>query len=584
MAFPESFIEELIDRNEISQVVSSYVQLSRKGLNLFGLCSFHSEKTPSFSVSSEKQIYHCFGCGKGGGVINFIMEIENLSYPDAVRFLASRAGIALPEDSADEAAKTRRRMLTLNREAARFYFSMLGEEQGAAARDYMRKRGITARTARVFGLGAAPDSWDALITAMAQKGYEKSELLSAGLAVRGTKGNIYDKFRNRLIFPVIDIRGEVLGFGGRSLDGGEPKYLNSPETPVFSKRRTLYAINLAKNTKRPNMILCEGNIDVITLHQAGFDNAVASMGTSLTSEQIRLMARYTQEVVVCYDNDEAGTKATARALEALGSSVLRARVLKLPNRIVDGKPVKQDADDFVRLQGAEAFEKLLTGSSESTEYGLEELKSRFDLTDTAQRVQFLKEAGARIAALHSPVEREVYCARVAELTGISFEAMSQEIARTRKRLLEKAKKDRERSETRPVQNAQPADRKLRYSNVRSAAAEEGLIRLLLLDPMLIPLAELREEEFSSPFLGKVYGLLKSRHKEKKDISLSLLAPLLEPEEISALTAIAQKPESAADPIRSMGDYITVIRTEKLKQEKDLMAIYETYKEKKGFGG
>ncbi len=298
MAFPDSFIEELLERSEISDVVSAYVHLARKGGNLFGLCPFHNEKTPSFSVSPDKQIYHCFGCGKGGGVINFIMEIENLSYPDAVRFLANRAGMTVPEDDRGGTAQLRRRILELNKEAARFYNSLLRSENGAAARAYLEKRRISPQTATRFGLGAAPNAWNTLITAMKRKGFGEYELVQAGLAVKNARGSVYDKFRDRLMFPVISVSGEVLGFGGRTLSDSEPKYLNSPETLAFSKRRTLYGINLAKNSKRGSFILCEGNIDVITLHQAGFDNAVASMGTSLTVEQTRLMARYANEIII----------------------------------------------------------------------------------------------------------------------------------------------------------------------------------------------------------------------------------------------------------------------------------------------
>ena len=334
MAFPENFITELTERNDIVEVVSSYVRLSkRSGANLFGLCPFHSEKTPSFSVSPDKQIYHCFGCGKGGGVINFIMEVENLSFPDAVRFLARRAGMEVPEEDGDrEAARRRQRLLALNRDAARFYYQLLRQPEGAAVRAYLEKRKILPATAVKFGMGASPDSWDALLTAMTAKGSTKSELVTAGLAVQGKNGRLYDKFRNRLMLPVVDTKGDVVAFGSRVLDKSEPKYMNSPETPVYSKRRVLYGLNLAKKTTRPNLILCEGNLDIVTLHQAGFDNAVASMGTALTTEQTRLLSRFTKELVLCYDNDNAGKAATEKALQLLNNSEFTVRVLQLPRR------------------------------------------------------------------------------------------------------------------------------------------------------------------------------------------------------------------------------------------------------------
>ena len=355
MPFPQSFLDELMARSDIVDVVGSYVQLTRKGANLFGLCPFHSEKTGSFSVSPDKQIYYCFGCKRGGGVINFIMEEENLSFPDA--------------DGDREAGRRRQRLLDLNRDAARFYYQMLQQPEGRAVQEYLDRRKIRRATAVNFGLGASLDAWDALILAMTKKGYTKSELLEAGLAVQNRNGGLYDKFRNRLIFPVIDVRGDVVAFGGRVLDKSEPKYMNSQETPVYSKRRVLYGLNLAKKSKRSNIILCEGNIDVVTLHQAGFDNAVASMGTALTVEQTRLLSRFTKELVLCYDNDNAGKIATERALEILNNSEFSVKVLQLPRRRTeDGELVKQDADDFIKLQGKDAFEALLTGSENGIEF------------------------------------------------------------------------------------------------------------------------------------------------------------------------------------------------------------------------
>ncbi len=581
MAFPDSFIEELLARNDIGDVVSSYVQLTRKGGNLFGLCPFHNEKTPSFSVSPDKQIYHCFGCGKGGGVINFIMEIENLGYPDAVRFLANRVGLAVPENDRGEAGQLRRRIISLNKESARFYNSLLKENVGKTARAYLEKRRITPQTATRFGLGAAPNEWNALINAMKKRGYDEYELVQAGLAVKNAKGSVYDKFRDRLIFPVISVSGEVLGFGGRTLSDAEPKYLNSPETIAFSKRRTLYGINLAKNTKRDNFILCEGNIDVVTLHQAGFDNAVASMGTSLTTDQTRLISRYAKEIVICYDNDPAGIKATDRALEILKNSEFSVKVLKLPDRIVDGEKKKIDADDFINIYGPAAFERLITGSENHMEYKLMNLQAKYDLSSAEEKVEYLKAAGEMIAKLSSPVEREVYGGRAAQAAGISAEAMAQEVARARGRQIKKQKQEIERAETRPEMSAQPREKSLRYKNVRSATAEEGVIRLILLDPSLISKAELRTEEFSSAFLAKLYSIITERFKNGRSIEISALSADLNEEEMSRLVHITQKPESLADAVNTLSDYTRVIRTEQLKGSADLLALMNRYKETKG---
>ena len=361
MAFSQDFLQELSDRNPIEDVVGEYVQFTkRSGQNLFGLCPFHSEKTPSFSVSPSKQIYHCFGCGKGGSVINFIMEIENLSFPEAVEFLARRAGMKVPEQQSDPGKPKRDRLYALNRDAARFFYEQLSTPAGAAAVDYMLRRGITPGTARRFGLGCAPESWDALCSAMKEKGYTERELYDAGLVRRGKKGGVYDAFRGRLMFPVIDVRGNVIAFSGRALGDVEPKYLNSPETPVFSKSHNLFGLNLAKKSKSGYIILVEGNIDVVSLHQAGFDSAVASLGTSLTPEQARLISRFKQEVVIAYDADEAGKKAAQRAIGILEKLELKVRVLTVRGA--------KDPDEFIKAKGPEAFQNLLAESENHVEY------------------------------------------------------------------------------------------------------------------------------------------------------------------------------------------------------------------------
>ena len=408
MAFPQNFMDELTARSDIVDVVGSYVQLTRKGSNLFGLCPFHSEKTGSFSVSPDKQIYHCFGCKKGGGVISFIMEEENLSFPDAVRFLAKRANLPVPEEEQGEGSRLRARLLELNRDAARFYYELLHDKRGEACAEYLNQRRITRRTAVNFGLGASADEWDGLLTAMARKGYSKAELLAAGLVVQGKGGSVYDKFRKRLIFPVIDVRGDVVAFGGRIVDKNDPgaKYMNSPETIIYSKRRVLYGLNLAKKSKRENIILVEGNIDVVMLHQAGFDNACASMGTALTTEQIRLLSRYTKELILCYDNDNAGRIATQKALELLNDTDFSVRVLELPNRIVDGQPVKQDADDFIKNQGPDAFERLLSDSETGMDFRMARLAAGFDLTSDQGRIDY----AARKDAINAQ-KRAAYAAR-----------------------------------------------------------------------------------------------------------------------------------------------------------------------------
>lgn len=587
MAIPDAFLDELVERSDIVDVVSQYVQLTKKGGNLFGLCPFHNEKTPSFSVSPDKQIYHCFGCGKGGGVISFIMAIENLSFPDAVRFLAEKNGMTVPEESGDqELPRQRKRMLELNREAARWFYACLNGPEGVKAAAYLEKRGISRKTANRFGLGAAPEGWDKLLSAMREKGFTQEELLGAGLVTAGQRRkengtrSVYDKFRDRLIFPVIDIRGEVLGFSGRALnEDQEPKYLNSPETLVFSKRRTLFGMNLAKNTKRGSILLVEGNIDVVTLHQAGFDNAVASMGTALTTEQTRLISRYAKEIIICYDNDPAGKKATERALDLLKNSEFSVRVLKLPDRIVDGKTVKIDADDFIRLRGSEAFEQLLSGSGGGMEFRLGELRDQYDLTDDMQRLEYLRAVCAMLAEIASPVEREVWCSRAAAGAGVTAESLKQEVERQRSRNLKNGRKQYERTLTRPTRNAQPQEKKLRYDDVRSAVAEEGVIRLLLMDPGMIRECSLEAEEFTSPFLRRLYEELRRRQQEGRSVTPSALAAGMEEGEAALLTELLNKPETGGQARTTLKNYTDVIRQERIMKSGDLQEIARLMRKK-----
>ena len=586
MAFPESFIKELTERNDINEVVSSYVRLTKKsGNNMFGLCPFHSEKSPSFSVSNDKQIYHCFGCGKGGSVINFIMEIENLSYPDAVRFLARRVGMAVPEDEKDVNFSRRERMLQLNRDAARYFYEQLSAPNAEAARQYIVKRDISPAMVTRFGLGFAPDSWDSLVFAMQQKGYTKPELLDAGLAKASKKGNggIYDTFRNRLMFPVIDIRGSVIGFSGRILGDGEPKYMNSPETLVFSKSHNLFAMNLAKKSKMGYIILSEGNIDVVAMHQAGIDCAVASLGTSLTPEQARLISRYVGEVVIAYDGDAAGQKASQRAISILQQLDIKVRVLRMSGA--------KDPDEYIKKFGAAAFENLLKRSESHIEYRLADIASKYELSSDESRVAFIKEATGLIASLPSTVEREVYSRKTAEMAKLSGDTVITEVERIRKRILGQAKKKQDNESSRPAHLTQPRGKNLRYDNIKSAAAEKGVIRLLYYEPVLFgEKAQLDEEDFSSPLLAKFYTQLKERISFGAQPSLALLAEYFTSDEISILTEILNEPTELSQSEKALDDYIKIMKTEKLKRHgndgdgPNLNEIASKMRESKGYGG
>ncbi len=584
-------MDELLSRNDIVDVISSYVHLKKQGRDYFGLCPFHNEKSGSFCVTPSKQLYHCFGCKHGGGTINFIMEIENLSFPAAVRFLAKRVNMEVPEDASNqEESRRRQRILALNRDAARWFYQNLSRPEGEAAAAYLVRRRIRRKTAMDFGLGAAPDSWNSLMDAMSEKGYSKAEMLAAGLIVKNDKGRFYDKFRGRLMFPVIDVRGDIVAFGGRVLDQSEPKYMNTTETIVYSKRRNLYGINLAKKTKRPNFILCEGNIDVITLHQAGFNNAVASMGTALTVEQTRILSRYTKELVLCYDNDTAGKLATQKNIELLKNSEFTVKVLQLPQRLVDGKYIKQDVDDFIKFQGPEAFEAMLSGSENQMDYRMEAVAAKYTLTNAEDKIAYANEASQLIASLPNAVEREVYAGRAAEKAGISKDAMLLEVKRWRNRKNGQEKQAMRREALNVRALRQPEERTLRYTDERSAMAEEGVIQLLLTDGALADCCGgLRAEEFSAPWLGDVYQRLLDASREGRTLTLALLSESCPPEAVRRLAEVMQRPVPVMKSEQALADYIRVIQRAAEKRRggeaaDPLRAALDRAKEKKGYGG
>ncbi len=580
MAFPEKFIQDLIDRSDITDVVSSYVRLTkRSGANQFGLCPFHSEKTASFSVNRDKQMYYCFGCHKGGGVINFIMEVENLSYPDAVAFLARRAGMQVPEETDSAESRKRVRMLAMNADAARWFHSRLSEPEGEAARTYIARRGISPAMTKNFGLGAAPDSWDGLRSAMHEKGYSDQELFAAGLVKKGRNGGFYDAFRNRLMFPVIDVRGEVIGFSGRILSGDGPKYVNSPDTPVYDKGRNLFALNLAKKSKSGYLILVEGNIDVVSLHQAGFDSAVASLGTALTDEQARLISRYTNEVVLAYDGDSAGMNATQKAIHKLEKLDVRVRVLRVSGA--------KDPDEFIQKRGAAAFRKLIEDSENQTDYQLNSVLSRYDLSVDEQKVEYVRAAAEILAGIPDPVRRQVFAMRVAGTAGLKEDVVTGTVERLRRERVQKGQRSEQREMSRPEKLIQPAARNLRYEDPESAAAEEGLVRLLTLDPSLIRTPGLPPaSDFTSPNLGKIYDILCKRIRNGDAVSVDLLSGELTGDEMSLLVSVLQKPENLSSSSRAAADYIAKIqkRKERRTGATDLRNLARQLREEKGYEG
>ena len=554
MAFPPSFLEELSARNPIEEVVSQYVNLRRSGSNLFGLCPFHGEKTASFSVNPEKGIYYCFGCHKGGSVINFQMEIEGLSYPDAVRALAKRVGMEVPEDAQyQNRYQQQERLWALSKEAARFFNAQLYSPAGGEGLAYAQKRGMPKSILTKFGIGFAPNSWSALCDAMLAKGYTEEELKQSGLASTSQKtGKIYDRFRNRLMFPIIDVRGNVIGFGGRVMDDSTPKYLNSPETIIFNKRKNLFALNLAKKTKLGYMILVEGYMDAVALHQYGFDCAVASLGTSLTEEHAALLSRYTEQVMLIYDGDEAGQNATKRAIPMLEKAGLQVKVLQMRDA--------KDPDEFLKKFGADRFRLLLEESSNRVEYQLRAIQKKYDLREDDQRVQFISEAAEFISSLGNAVQREIYGGRVAEAAGITPESMKIEVNKAFKRRIAREKKKQERIDLSPAANLQPKDRHIRYDNIKSAVAEEGVIAMLLREPALLGACDsISPEFFSSQLLSRVFDQLIRNYQQGIEISLAALTDFT-PEEMSHLALIVQRHDGPVSE-QALSDCIRIIRTE-----------------------
>ena len=582
MAFSPAFLDELNNRNPIEEVVGQYVALTRRGSNLFGLCPFHGEKTPSFSVAPEKGIYYCFGCHKGGSVINFIMEIENLSYPDAVRFLAKRAGLEIPEDGQDQARyRKKERLWALCKDAARFFHACLKTPQAEQARAYAQGRGLAQATITRFGLGFAPNAWTSLMDAMTAKGYSKEELLEAGLVLQNKdKGTLYDRFRNRLMFPIIDVRGNVIGFGGRVMDDSTPKYLNSPETLIFNKRRNLFAMNFVKKSKLGYIILTEGYMDAIALHQYGFDCAVASLGTSLTQEHADMLSKYTDEIVLTYDGDAAGQNATQRAIPMLEKTGLHVRVL----RMRDAK----DPDEYLKKFGADRFRLLLEDSESQAEYRLRSLQMKFDLTQDAQKVEFAKKAAELISMYSTPVEREIYGVRAAEMAGITPEVMKLEITRAFKRRKAMQRKDQEKKELEISVARQPKMREVRYDNLRSAMAEESLLRMLLRQPDLFARCEgLDDDYFSVSMFAKAFSALRERWKSDLSVTPAALAELLTPAEMSHLTSVLNKPDTLLSD-EAFDDCVALLRQEhrtcSVDSTQALRAMQESLRKKKGYGG
>lgn len=566
MAFDEGFLLELRQRADIESTVSSYVTLKRRGKLLTGLCPFHNEKTPSFTVYPETQSYYCFGCGSGGDVVTFIKNIENLDYVEAVRYLADRVGLAVPQDNYNsDLYEKRRRMYEANRLAARFFHAALYAPVGEAGLRYLYDRGLTDQTIRKFGLGFAPPGWDALRKHMHSHGFSDHELYEANLlrlSEKNGKKHYYDAFVERVMFPVIDLRGNVLAFSGRALTADVPrKYVNTSDTLIYKKGENIFALNFAKKSNKDSLILCEGNMDVISLHQAGFDNAVAGLGTALTEQQASLLSRYAGEIYLCYDSDEAGQKAAKKALNLFSKTTLRVKVIRLEG----GK----DPDEIIKKYGPERFRSLLTGAANDIEYRILRAREGLDVTTSDGKSQFLKAACAVLATLQNPVELDIYANRLSEELGVAKDAI---LLQTR-RLREQNARYREKHKLRDIQALEKdADKAVsqvnpeRAKHLRAAKAEELLCASLMHNPEFFSQIkeEVSSEDFVTSFNRRVFTALCAQLEAHGEFTISMLSGDFSDEELGAIAKIQTLIPQLANTLSECRDCIKVLRAEKDK--------------------
>ena len=531
MPLPQTFLNELHDRTDIVELINSYVQLKKRGRTWWALCPFHNEKTPSFVVYPDTSSYYCFGCGSGGDAITFIKQRENLEYIEAIKLLANRAGMSMPDDVDDGAFARRKRLLDANREAARFFFKQLNSDEGRKARGYLRKRGLDDATIKKFGIGYAGEGWHELRDALRKQGFRDDELIQAGLCSRSSKNDgVYDFFRDRAMFPIIDVRGSVVAFSGRTLGDDTRKYVNTPDTPVYKKSRTIYALNVAKNSDSRAMIMCEGQMDVIALHSAGFENAVAACGTALTDEQARMISQYADEVVLCYDSDEAGQKAARRAIDIFNKTTMNVRVLEYEGA--------KDPDEFIAKYGREKFAELLEGAGNATEYELMRAKKRHDTDTDAGRVEYLKEAAGILARAATPTERDLYAGRVADALGVSKGAILEQTERERRRTYA-AKKKRADSDFARSAGGRWDSRSFERSKLGEVSAQRRLISLLFTSPDLAKRVceSISAEDFLSSDEGAIFSALTGLIEREEFLGFQSVSPLLSEAQTALLAGL-----------------------------------------------
>lgn len=562
MAIPEEIINEIKYRNDIETVMAPYISLKRRGKNLVGLCPFHNEKTPSFTVYPENGSFYCFGCGVGGDVFSFVRQIENLDYIDAVKLLAERSGVTLPQDGYDDSMqKLKNTIFEINRETARYYHTYLMSSEGKWALDYLVNRGLSIATIKHFGLGAAPDGWDNLIKHLKNLGYGIADMIQANVIGKSQRGSYYDRFRKRVMFPIINIRGKVIGFSGRAMPGEDKaggKYVNTSDTPVYKKSENLFAMNFAKNHCDERVILVEGNMDVISLHQAGFENAVAALGTSFTSEQAKLLSRYTKEIVLLMDSDAAGQKAVRRAGEILQNTGLDIRVVMLP----DGK----DPDEYIKKYGAARFGALLQGAVSEIEYKLLTAVEGIDVNSDDGKLQYLNLAVQIIAESNDVMTRDLYIGRLSEKYGVSRDALQDKVNQIRKRNY----KQRERREleeiVRPKFSQGDVNPEKRY-HVAATNAEETVIAVLMQHPDFLTTANelLKPEDMVTTLNRRIYSFLSECILSGRNPDLSYFGEFLSTAEMGYLSSLANSEKGDKNALTVLKDSIKVILEESILQ-------------------
>lgn len=564
MRLSDAFLEQLRANTDIESVISPYVNLRRRGKNLVGLCPFHNEKTPSFTVYPENGSFYCFGCGVGGDVITFVRRMETLDYMEAVKQLADRAGMALPEDGYDDTlAKKRTAVLAANRAAAKFFHAQLYTEQGRRALDYFLDRGLAPETIRHFGLGFAPNDWRALKRHLNEQGFDDVLLESANLLRRSDKNgkvSYYDNFRNRVMFPIIDPRGNVIAFGGRVLDDSKPKYINTSDTLVYKKSNGVFALNFAKNGNDGKLIIAEGYMDVIALHQAGFTNAVACLGTALTKEQANLLSRYADTIILSYDADEAGQKATARALGIFGTTGMEIKVLHLEG----GK----DPDEIIKNYGAQRFQAIIDGAANDTEYRLLKARQGIDLATDDGKVKYLSVAAEILAEIGSPVEVDVYASRLAHELGVDKLAIQSQVKYKREGLKKRRAVKREQEQTRLLINGQNTKNPERAQHLRAAKAEETLIASLMRNPDFYNKLKdgLSADYFVTALNRRIFSVVLSRLEEGGNTEPYFLSSEFTPDEMDEVERIFRSAAQLSNTVDECADCIKILKEEKNKPE------------------